>query len=70
MQQVFLNILNNAYDAVQGAGQRGHIVIHTGRDGQNIEVAITDNGIGVPDTERIFDPFYTTKQAAKGKTLN
>jgi two-component system NtrC family sensor kinase len=69
LQQVFLNILNNAYDAVQDAGQRGHIVIHTGRSEQNIEVAITDNGTGVPDTERIFDPFYTTKQAAKGTGL-
>jgi two-component system NtrC family sensor kinase len=69
LQQVFLNILNNAYDAVQDAGQRGHIVIHTGRSEQNIEVAITDNGTGLPDTERIFDPFYTTKQAAKGTGL-
>jgi two-component system NtrC family sensor kinase len=69
LQQVFLNILNNAYDAVQDAGQRGHIVIHTGRNDQNIEIAITDNGTGVSDTERIFDPFYTTKQAAKGTGL-
>ncbi len=69
LQQVFLNILNNAYDAVQDAGQRGRIVIHTARSEQNIEVAITDNGTGVPDTERIFDPFYTTKQAAKGTGL-
>jgi PAS domain S-box-containing protein len=69
LQQVFLNILNNAYDAVQDAGQRGHIVIHTAQRGQNIEIAITDNGTGVPDTERIFDPFYTTKQAAKGTGL-
>jgi PAS domain S-box-containing protein len=69
LQQVFLNILNNAYDAVQDAGQRGQIVIHTGRREQNIEVAITDNGTGLPDTERIFDPFYTTKQAAKGTGL-
>jgi len=69
LQQVFLNILNNAYDAVQDAGQRGRIAIHTGRNDQNIEVAITDNGTGVPDTERIFDPFYTTKQAAKGTGL-
>jgi PAS domain S-box-containing protein len=69
LQQVFLNILNNAYDAVQDAGQRGRIVIHTGHREQNIEVAISDNGTGVPDTERIFDPFYTTKQAAKGTGL-
>src|SRR5277367_3320501 len=69
LQQVFLNILNNAYDAVQEVGQRGRIVIRTSRQGSNIEVAITDNGTGVTDTERIFDPFYTTKQAAKGTGL-
>ncbi|MGC1906154.1 MAG: PAS domain S-box protein [Candidatus Acidiferrum sp.] len=69
LQQVFLNILNNAYDAVQEVGQRGRIVIRTSQQGSNIEVAITDNGTGVPDTERIFDPFYTTKHAAKGTGL-
>src|ERR1700746_2090671 len=66
LQQVFLNILNNAYDAVQGAGHRGSISIHTRREGDLIEVAITDNGTGVTDPERIFDPFFTTKHAAKG----
>jgi len=69
LQQVFLNILNNAYDAVQEAGQRGRISIRTQRRGDLIEVAITDNGTGVSDPERIFDPFYTTKQAAKGTGL-
>jgi PAS domain S-box-containing protein len=69
LQQVFLNILNNAYDAVQEAGQRGHITIRTLRRSEWIEVAVTDNGTGVSDPERIFDPFYTTKQAAKGTGL-
>src|SRR6202007_93507 len=69
LQQVFLNILNNAYDAVQEVGQRGRIAIRTSQQGSNIEVAIIDNGTGVTDTERIFDPFYTTKQAAKGTGL-
>jgi PAS domain S-box-containing protein len=69
LQQVFLNILNNAYDAVQEAGQRGHISILTHRRGEMIEVAVSDNGTGVADPERIFDPFYTTKQAAKGTGL-
>jgi PAS domain S-box-containing protein len=69
LQQVFLNILNNAYDAVQEAGQRGRIRIHTRRQGEIIEVAITDNGTGIADPQRIFDPFYTTKQAGKGTGL-
>jgi PAS domain S-box-containing protein len=69
LQQVFLNILNNAYDAVQEAGQRGRIGIATRVRGESIEVAVTDNGTGITDPERIFDPFYTTKQAGKGTGL-
>lgn len=69
LQQVFLNILNNAYDAVQESGRRGQITIRTRSTGESIEVAVTDNGTGVVDTQRIFDPFYTTKQAGKGTGL-
>jgi PAS domain S-box-containing protein len=69
LQQVFLNILNNAYDAVQEAGRRGQIRIRTQRQGEVIEVAISDNGKGIADPQRIFDPFYTTKQAGKGTGL-
>ena len=69
LQQVFLNILNNAYDAVQEAGQRGRIKIQTRRQAEMIEVAISDNGTGIADPQRIFDPFYTTKQAGKGTGL-
>ena len=69
LQQVFLNILNNAYDAVQEAGQRGRIKIHTRRQSEMIEIAISDNGTGIADPQKIFDPFYTTKQAGKGTGL-
>jgi two-component system NtrC family sensor kinase len=69
LQQVFLNILNNAYDAVQESGQRGRIAITTKRIGESLEVTISDNGIGITDAQRIFDPFYTTKQVGKGTGL-
>jgi PAS domain S-box-containing protein len=69
LQQVFLNILNNAYDAVQESGHRGEIAIRTRRRGDAIEVAVIDNGTGITDPDRIFDPFYTTKQAGKGTGL-
>src|ERR1700756_1227119 len=69
LQQVFLNILNNAYDAVQESGHRGRISIRTLSRGESIEVAVTDNGTGIADPERIFDPFYTTKQVGKGTGL-
>jgi two-component system NtrC family sensor kinase len=69
LQQVFLNILNNAYDAAQEAGHRGRIAIRTCLHNESIEVAVTDNGTGITNPERIFDPFYTTKQAGKGTGL-
>ena len=69
LQQVFLNILNNAYDAVQETGRRGKITLKTMRSGADLEVSVTDNGTGISDTERIYDPFYTTKQPGKGTGL-
>ena len=69
LQQVFLNILNNAYDAIQESGNHGKIRIATKRAGDSIEVTFVDNGTGVSDPERIFDPFFTTKQAGKGTGL-
>jgi PAS domain S-box-containing protein len=69
LQQVFLNILNNAYDAVQETGRRGRITIRTERGGNSVQVVVTDNGTGIADPQHIFDPFYTTKQPGKGTGL-
>src|SRR5262249_42152809 len=69
LQQVFLNVLNNAYDAVQETKRSGVIGIRTQQSGETIEIAISDNGQGIVDTQRIFDPFYTTKQPGKGTGL-
>jgi PAS domain S-box-containing protein len=69
LQQVFLNILNNAYDAIEESGRRGKICLKTQSAGQYIEISLADNGTGITDVERIFDPFYTTKQTGKGTGL-
>lgn len=69
LQQVFLNILNNAYDAVNEAQRAGKIEIATSEVKGMIEVTIRDNGTGISDAERIFEPFYTTKEAGKGTGL-
>jgi two-component system NtrC family sensor kinase len=69
LQQVFLNLLNNAYDATEDAGRRGKIHLETFHTGDWVEVTIRDNGSGITDVERIFDPFYTTKQTGKGTGL-
>ena len=69
LQQVFLNILNNAYDAIQESKHRGRIAIQTRKMGDWVEVKVSDNGTGIADPEKIFDPFYTTKQPGKGTGL-
>jgi PAS domain S-box-containing protein len=69
LQQVFLNILNNAYDAVHEAGRPARIEIVTTRSGDVVEVSFCDNGPGIADPIKIFDPFYTTKEVGKGTGL-
>jgi two-component system NtrC family sensor kinase len=69
LQQVFLNIVNNAVDAVVEKGGNGEIWIRTALAGNRLRVEITDNGPGVKDPHRVFDPFYTTKPVGKGTGL-
>jgi PAS domain S-box-containing protein len=69
LQQVFLNILNNAYDAINAAGRPGLIEIETVHDGGWVEVLFRDNGEGIQHPERIFDPFFTTKEVGQGTGL-
>ncbi len=68
LQQVLLNLLNNALDA---ASQGGKLVITTTRDGHFVQVRVTDSGPGVPPDvgERVFDPFFTTKALGQGTGL-
>jgi two-component system NtrC family sensor kinase len=69
LQQVFLNILNNAHDAVQDIGRPARIEIMSARNGTLVEVSFRDNGPGITDPDRIFDPFFTTKEVGKGTGL-
>ena len=69
LQQVFLNIVNNAYDAVRATGRAGMIEIETIQDGGWLEVLFRDNGEGIKNPERIFDPFFTTKEVGQGTGL-
>ena len=69
LQQVFLNILNNAYDAVRESPRAGRIEITSSRRGSLVEVGFRDNGPGITYPEKIFDPFFTTKEVGKGTGL-
>jgi PAS domain S-box-containing protein len=69
LQQVFLNILNNAYDALKDAPEPRHIWVRTGASGDRVRIEITDSGPGAREPLRVFDPFYTTKPVGEGTGL-
>ncbi len=66
MLQVFLNILINAVDASEGYGN--DIEVTTSKVNGSIEIDIMDQGCGIPEDRlnKIFEPFYTTKEVGKG----
>ncbi len=68
LQQVFLNLLNNAIDAIE---KDGWIEIKTANEEAQIVIRITDNGPGISEEnlKKVFDPFYTTKKTGKGTGL-
>ena len=69
MQQVFLNLVNNAIDAMDPGG--GNLDIITRVEDETVLVSISDTGCGIPQANlsRIFDPFFTTKPVGKGTGL-
>ena len=70
LEQVFLNILGNARDAVSSLSER-QIAITTEVDDELVYIRFTDSGAGIPEglQERIFDPFFTTKEVGQGTGL-
>jgi two-component system NtrC family sensor kinase len=69
LQQVFLNMVNNAVDAILDKSSDGDLWVSTGQQDQRLLVEFTDSGPGVKDPLRVFDPFYTTKPVGKGTGL-
>jgi two-component system NtrC family sensor kinase len=69
IEQVFLNIINNAVDAVLETGRSGKLKIGVSCDGGFVSAQFADDGPGIKDPKRIFDPFYTTKNVGKGTGL-
>ncbi|MFN0149976.1 MAG: protoglobin domain-containing protein [bacterium] len=68
LEQVFLNLLRNAEDAMPEGGE---IRVHARDEARGVEVTITDNGVGIPEESvtKIFDPFFTTKDTGTGLGL-
>ena len=66
--QVFFNVISNAIDALENAAN-GVLTIKTSRDRGNVVILFADNGPGLKDPHRVFDPFYTTKPIGKGTGL-
>jgi two-component system NtrC family sensor kinase len=68
LNQVFLNLIVNAADAIEETGQRGVITLATSVDGEDAVIRIEDTGCGISDDVRakMFDPFFTTKDVGRG----
>lgn len=68
LNQVFLNLLGNAAEAIEGAGS---ITVRTARDGDKVRVEVSDDGCGIaPEVlPRIFEQYFTTKPEGKGTGL-
>ncbi len=78
LNQVFMNILTNALDAMDAESEQNpskrkasQITIRTERHSSSVRISISDNGPGIPAAvkERIFDPFFTTKPVGRGTGL-
>ena len=72
LQQVFLNIIINAEQAMVGAHGRGKLTVATERVGNIVRASITDDGPGISpnNMKKLFTPFFTTREVGKGTGLS
>jgi PAS domain S-box-containing protein len=70
LKQVFINLIKNAMDALNG-WPNGKIIVHCQQSGEETIVSVSDNGCGIPEEilEKIGEPFYTTKEKGNGLGL-
>jgi len=71
IQQVLINLINNARQAIEGNQASGQIIITTNSGSDCIRISVQDNGPGIApeNLTRIFDPFFTTKEVGQGTGL-
>jgi PAS domain S-box-containing protein len=70
IQQIFTNLITNAFQAMNGGGE-GKLILATQSLKDYVEVKVSDNGMGIPQKylNQIFDPFFTTKKQGEGTGL-
>ncbi len=69
LEQVYLNIINNAADAMLENGRGGRLKIRVCCENGHVVTSFQDSGPGIVDPKHVFDPFYTTKGVGKGTGL-
>lgn len=71
IQQVFVNLINNACDALKGSTQTKKIHFTVRNRGNIVHIEVVDSGVGIAEEDyvRIFEPFFTTKPEGKGTGL-
>ncbi|HKV37829.1 MAG TPA: response regulator [Blastocatellia bacterium] len=69
LQQVLINLMQNAFDAVRENPAGGHVTIRSRYTGSEAIVEVIDDGPGIAEPTKVFDPFYTTKEVGKGTGL-
>jgi len=71
IKQVFVNLLNNAAQAIASTGRPGHITVTAKRWLDGVAVSVADDGPGIPEEllPRVFEPFFTTKTEGEGTGL-
>jgi len=71
LHQVFSNIILNAEQAIYEKDKKGILRIKTERSGKNIQIIIADNGYGIKEDslDKIFNPFFTTREVGRGTGL-
>ncbi|MBY0383824.1 GHKL domain-containing protein, partial [bacterium] len=71
VSQVFMNVISNAFQAIKTLQGKVSIEVRFLRQQNMVSIKITDTGIGIPkeDMDKIFDPFYTTKDVGQGTGL-
>ncbi|MBS7700150.1 MULTISPECIES: PAS domain-containing protein [unclassified Chelatococcus] len=69
VQQVLVNLMRNAIEAMDGSTVEPRLRVRAMRDGEDVRVEVSDNGPGVVHPEKVFDAFFTTKQTGMGMGL-